>query len=578
MTNTLLKTLALVAFLAVGANAHAIPARSQWSTYYRADGSKVSAMLVGDEHYHYYITRDQQPLQMNADGRLDVARVDGHVASLGDVEQARRTAMKAAAKNLPQPTGAYTGKRKGLIILVDFPDQQFYNATTNDPQKLYSRIANEVGYSDNDHIGSVHDYFLAQSYGKFDLTFDVVGPIRMKHTVSYYGQNSSQRNDVNVSEMIAEAISGASSQVSFKDYDWDGDGKVDQVFVLYAGYGEATGGPSTTVWPHESSLQGSVTAQGLSFYTYACGNELMTYYYGRGNIKRSKEVNMGIGVICHEFSHCLGIPDMYDTQYTGNPGTSSWDVMCSGSYNGPKGIGEVPPSYTSYERNMAGWLNFTTLGNQAVDVKGMKPISDTQATAYKIVNPARPTEYFLLENRNISGWDAYVGYNNLTQYLANSGLLVLHVDYNATLWNYNIINSVVDGYNDHQRMSILSASGTQGASEDRDTYPLGSFNSISEKVNQGFTLFNANYDGSKTLHAAVNDITVQSDGTVDFSYVPDPKLAQSTAISAVETAAAPTAYYRLDGSLAGHNFTTLPNGLYVTRQASGKMVKVLKKK
>ena len=576
MTNILFKAVALVAFIAVAAVGRAIPARSQWGSYHRADGSTVRAMLVGDEHYHYYITSDKQPMQMNAMGRLEAVRLNGRVATLGQVEQQRRLAVTAAAKALPGRT-AYTGKRKGLIILVDFPDQQFYNAATNDPNKLYQRIANEKGYSDNDHIGSVHDYFLAQSYGKFDLTFDVVGPVRMKHTASYYGQNSAQGNDVNVREMIAEAINGAASKVSFKDYDWDGDGVVDQVFVVYAGYGEATGGPSTTVWPHESSLQGSVTSQGMTFNTYACGNERMTYYYGNGNIKRSKEVNMGIGVICHEFSHCLGLPDMYDTQYTGLPGTSSWDVMCAGSYNGPKGIGEVPPSYTSYEKYMAGWIDYTTLGNQSVDVTGMKPVSDPQATVYKIANPAKPSEYFLLENRNISGWDAYVGYNNKTQYLAKSGLLVLHVDYNAMAWQYNIINSVVEGYNDHGRLGILSASGTQGASEDRDTYPLGGFNSISETVDQGFTLYNANYDGTHALHAAVNNISLQADGTVSFNYVPDPKLAAPTGVKAVKTIQGSDTYFRLDGTPMGNSYEALRPGVYLTRQANGRTGKVLKR-
>lgn len=128
--------------------------------------------------------------------------------------------------------------------------------------------------------------------------------------------------------MIIEACQLVDDKVNFKDYDWDGDGEVDQVFVIYAGYGEHAGAPSNTIWPHESSLGNrSIMLDGVRINTYACSSEL------NGN---SGQVMAGIGTPCHEFSHCLGFPDLYDTDYSGAFGMSYWDVMNSGSHSGPK--------------------------------------------------------------------------------------------------------------------------------------------------------------------------------------------------------------------------------------------------
>ena len=217
----------------------------------------------------------------------------------------------------------YTGRKKGVVILMQFTDTKF--KTANNKAK-YNNLLNTPDYSEGSFKGSVADYFRAQSGGRFELEFDVVGPFMAAKNTSYYGSNDSDGLDKHPDELIVEAVKAANAEVDFKDYDWDGDGQVDQVFVVYAGKGEADGGANTTIWPHMfwlSATNKSLTLDGVRIDTYACSNEIDP----SGSIE-------GIGCFCHEFSHCLGYPDFYDTSYSGWFGMGSWDLMDQGSYNG----------------------------------------------------------------------------------------------------------------------------------------------------------------------------------------------------------------------------------------------------
>lgn len=230
---------------------------------------------------------------------------------------------------------------------MSFDDLDFQG---EEPQAIWSDIANKDHYTNElGDMGSVHDYFLAQSRGLFDLSFDVVGPYKAPKSVTYYGENDSRGKDQHsrIIELLKFACELADKEVNFKDYDWDGDGEVDQVFMLYAGRGEASGGESYTIWPHESNIgkwPERYCLDDVIINTYACGEEL-DYY------KNHK----GIGTFCHEFSHCLGLPDFYDTNYTNTYSMGSWDVICGGCN------GWVPASYLGYERNFCGWLEYKEL-------------------------------------------------------------------------------------------------------------------------------------------------------------------------------------------------------------------------
>ena len=489
---------------------YAVPAKpGQVRTLTLADGTTVKAVLVGDEHGHYWLGENGKAYQGGDNGTFyEVAK--------SDVEQkakARRNAANAQRAKRLAPrrvgeVGSYTGKKKGIIILVNFSDNTKF-ATANN-QALYKRIANEENFSYGNFKGSMRDYFLSQSEGQFELDFDVAGPYTVSQSCSYYGANDSQGNDKYPAKMVIEALKKADADVNFADYDWDGDKEVEQVYVVYAGKGEADGGATTTIWPHEWTLSsaayygdgaGPQTLDGVRIDTYACGSELN----GDGVI-------CGIGTMCHEFSHCLGYPDFYDTDYSGGQGMGNWDLMDSGSYNGD---GYQPAGYTSYERWVAGWKTPIEL-TATKAVTGMKALSDG-GESYIIYNTGNSNEYYLLENRQFSGWDAS---------LPGEGLLILHVDYSASAWSDNTPNDDPS----HQRMTWIAADnkyqyvtsqGTKYYTFDgmtNDTYPYGTVNSFSASTTPAAKWINANNEGSYYMQQSVNNITQYSDGTIAFNF------------------------------------------------------------
>ncbi len=378
-----------------------------------------------------------------------------------------------------------------------------------DSQFQFNRLFNEKGYSDNGSIGSVHDYFYDQSYGKFILDFDVIGPVKVSRNYEYYGGNSEMfGKDKNVPEMVIEACRLIDDNVNFKDYDWDGDGEVDQVFIVYAGYGEHYGAPSNTIWPHESWLgSNAISLDGVAVNTYACSSELIGF---------SGKRLSGIGTPCHEFCHCLGIPDFYDTDYSGAFGMSYWDIMNSGSYAGPEGYGEVPYGFTAYERWIAGWL-------EPVELKGTQKICDMAnlgdtPEAYIIYNEGNRNEYYLIENHQSSRWFKYVDtYNDI------HGMIITHVDFDARAWNTNQVNPSPN----HQRMTIIPADNSYGNKENDlrgDIWP-GNKNvkwltNTSHRDNGG-RLYNMNTDWTFNMNRAIGNITENEDGTVSFDVIFD---------------------------------------------------------
>ena len=499
---------------------NAIPAYNEWQVFRQKDETTLRLLLVGDEWLHYYITDDHVPV-VEKEGAFFYARVcDNKVfptqilaheklqrtaqersfmTTVGEVERLRPLARRKMSRRIGErnhPT--YIGEKKGLIILVDFPDCTFHDndgESSTDTRQRYDNVANKPGYTnDMGAVGSVHDYFSDQSYGLFNLSFDIVGPVTMSQSFSYYGQDLGDDSaDLNVPEMLVEACTKVDAMVDFSQYDWDGDGTVEQVFLLYAGYGQATGGSWDTIWPHmwslteakeeEGLLDGPVAFDGVAVDVYACSNEL----YGRQGT-----VEMGIGTICHEFSHCLGLPDLYDVNKSSNFTLGTWDVLARGNYNGPGAGGWVPAGYSSYERWFAGWLEPTVLNNDTV-VGDMPPL-DGQPVAYVIYNDAHPNEYFLLENRTQSRWDSY---------LPGQGLLISHVDYDEQMWMDNMVNTLSET-NDHLRLSLVHASNkTTGGN---DAYPYEDNDSLTDLSQPAATLFHANTDGTFLMHKPVYSI------------------------------------------------------------------------
>jgi len=493
-----------IAVVVITLSAMAVPAkRGQWKTLKLVDGTEINATLVGDEFGHFWKGEDGNAYKLNGDF---YQQIDAKAT----MNKAKARKQQVNAKRVMRMTlgtfGHYFGLKKGLIILVNFKDKAF---NADHTQELYNRIANEKGFSEGSFKGSMSDYFLAQSRGQFELDFDVVGPVTVSHNASYYGSNDFEGIDQHPAEMVIEVVNLIKDDVTnWQQYDWDGDGEVDQVYLIYAGKGEANGGAEDTIWPHASTLKecvdyedgtGPVTvAENLTVNSYACGPELN----GKSKID-------GIGTICHEFSHCLGYPDFYDIDYSGGQGMGSWDLMDSGSYNGN---GYQPAGYTSYEMWMAGWLEPIELDAEDVQVQNMKSLQNG-GESYIIYNKGNKNEFLMLENRQLDGWDAS---------LPDAGLLIVHCDYDKSVWEQNAPNDDPD----HQRMVVVPADGNSKNSEMNDVFPLSDvtsfnkdFKTSDKTAKKAAQFFNKNTNGTYWIDSSVEEITQNSDGTISFNFV-----------------------------------------------------------
>lgn len=348
------------------------------------------------------------------------------------------TRREPMASPLPGEGGFPTkGSPKVLVILVDFPDRPM--TFTAD---VFRKMMNEHNFSDYGFRGSALDYFRENSSGVFTPEFDVYGPVRMPQKIATYGENDAFGNDVAPHLMVEAACKGLDSEIDFSQYDNDHDGIVDNVYIFYAGYGENDGGVPNTIWPHASSLSNrriSLTLDGVSVNKYACSNELLNGYGA---------TMTGIGTFCHEFSHVLGLQDLYATvNIDGDNWTPDcWTIMDQGPYNNN---GRTPPLLTAFERMSLGWLSPFDITRDTSSATYLSPLA--QNVAYRIKTD-NPSEFFLLEYRNNEGWDAH---------LPGKGMLVWHIDYDKATWEGNTINNTPN----HNRVAIVPADGLYADNE-----------------------------------------------------------------------------------------------------------------
>ena len=465
---------------AVSVPAYTYPRRVQ-----QADGSYITITVRGDEHGHLSMTEDGHPLFFNAaTGNYEYATLNasGLISGSGLVaaNAAKRTAQATAflktqdtqgilktfaaerkaqisrmtprtakvtkASSLPRririndyPT---TGNQHSLVILVEFSDKAF-STVGDDANAFYNNMLNQEGFTyKNGANGSARDFYIASSNGQFTPTFDVVGPVKLSRKYSYYGANSgSQDNYARVAQFVKEACTLADPLVDFSQYDTNKDGKVDNIYFFYAGYGEADSKYSNTIWPHAFNYEefdqlygtGQLTLDGVNINSYSCSNE----------INGSKPtMPTGIGTFTHEFGHVLGLGDHYDVEYssaTFDPG--SFDIMASGSYNND---GNTPPTFSAYERGELGWLDYTELSANTDTLNVLPDLKDSNK-AYRISVPGtNDREFYVLENRQQKGWD---------KYLPGHGMLMWHIDIDTTAWNNNSINTIAS----HQRVDLVEA-------------------------------------------------------------------------------------------------------------------------
>ena len=380
------------------------------------------------------------------------------------------------------------------VVLAAFKDVPF---TTPNVEKEWDAMLNEPGFSKHGAVGCVSEYFMIQSGGKFQLTFDVMGPVTLPDSMKYYGANYSGRqgNDKRPAQMVWDACQATGKD--FSPYDWNTDGTVDAVMIIFAGHGENRGGPSDAIWPHKFNVFGVGKVGDVSLYSYACISELGL-----------TEALDGYGTFIHEFSHCLGLPDLYPTEGSVYSYFDEWDLMDGGNY---ANNGWSPPHYSAFERQLCGWFEPVEL-TSAASISGL-PSFDEEPVAYLIRNDADPKEYYLLENRQQRGWDAYVPGN---------GLLITHINnYRGTL-NANTSSRAqvglvyADNRNYHQSAQYFPSMYTEDGHNlylSLSAYPYEEGESFNDCLTDASTPA-MNFAGKP-----VTNIRMSADGTISFDFM-----------------------------------------------------------
>lgn len=383
-------------------------------------------------------------------------------------EQLKASAPHEEALQIGDWGGKVEGKRNLLVILVEYSDIKF---TIENVRERFNNLLNQKGYSDNGATGSAKDYFTDSSAGKFVPTFDVVGPYTLPQKRSYYGKNDGRGDDSAPAIQAVDACNLADGDVDFSKYDYDKDGNIDLVFILYAGHNPAEGGPADAIWPHKWDIYPGINItedtypryDGKNFTEYACTSEL------RG---RSGENMTNIGTFCHEFGHALGLPDWYDVDDNGTFGMDYASIMNSGSYLNESA---TPPVHNALERWLLGWSlpkELNAAGSYEVEhvVK-----NDT----YIMWANTKQTECFLFEARTKAAgcsWDYYLNNGDEERsFQGGEGMLVYHVDWSGNYYN-KWVNHTINTEPKHACAYIFRANANSTSGSSRGWFFPGSSN------------------------------------------------------------------------------------------------------
>ena len=523
------KVLLLIAIATLALVAHAVPAVPGAVETIQPDGSKLMVRIIGDEFFNYYTTTDGYTIVKNNDGYFVYAqrlndvmqptaiiahdadkRSASEVTFLNSIEKfefsrdhaskakLRRAPVDAATKSAALKAANYDYNNfRGLIVLVQYTDLKFSRSDAKDfytkmaTQKGYTGYTNEDGSSNRygAFTGSVRDYFYDNSQQRFDPQFDVVGPV----TVSYSANDHNQTSGTGA--IWAAALRALDSEVDFSKYDTDGDGNVDMVYFIGAGSGSNSDSQNSShLWPHKSDLYyQNLRLDGVRFRTYACSTE---YLYNS-----SYGILDGIGTICHEFSHVLGLPDLYDTDYATNgqsqhPG--EWEVMAGGSY---QNNARTPVAYSLYDRYSIGFAN-----PKFINAKGEYSLNQIGSTGDGyILNSPEAKVKFYIENRQNTRWDAYA---------PGHGMLICRVDStSASAWTGNSVND----YSDHNYYVLLRAGNGSSNAQASDAFPAGAM-----FINNNTTPNLKTYNGSPCQYNLTN--IRENNGVITFTVGDDSSL------------------------------------------------------
>lgn len=598
------KIILSIAFCLVGiANSFAAKAYSSPVTVIQSDGTELTVYLHGDENFNW-ITDETGALltqvgnsyyiaETTSAGKLKATKYLAHNKALRSAAEQQAAAkqntalfLEVASKTLSSahtPTiksiGSgtsgvkyfpHTSSPKALVILAEFTDtvfqsgekakgvfNHFLNAKANEAlPDGYEAYTGSAAHENLRNVGSVSQYFYDMSQGAFTPQFDVVGPYQLNHTSKYYGAG----ND-NATALVQDACKAASADgIDFSQYDSDGDGDVDLVYIIYAGYPESMSGNNDDIWPKSGySTGGYGTFNNKRVRRYGIHAELS---YGWALNKANGYLLSGIGLFCHEFSHTLGLPDLYPTvtaSQVDNQNPEMWDVMDGGeyTYNG----GYSPTPYSPWELDALGWASPVELEDKAQQVTLGK--YSTDRTAYKI--KGENNEYLLVQNIQADGW-----WNKLCT-IYNHGLLIWRIDYknnevnmsdnpNNTLGKPGVMIVPADGYviSDYNHGSGNNKDGYAWTGNEYKESLKGDPYPGTSNVTQ---LLSVNLNNS-TLEKPIYNIKENEDGTVTFDYLKDFTTGIDNAIA--EKASEKDAnIYTLDGRYLGTDASQLNKGIYI---------------
>ena len=433
----------------------------------RSDGSVVPVRLYGDEFFNFKKDMSGFFVELGPDGLLYYADYSGGNLMLSKdkkVSYVPANVLNALREqNIARKMPAFPLRRQGLpgtllksagnaplplrtpVLLVEFADVRF---TLSDPVSGFKEQLNQPGYSLNGAEGSAADYFNANLEGKYSFSFDVFPVIiRLDKNKSYYGEDKTGGTDIHISELIEEACLAASRQgLDFSAYDSFGDGTVHNVAVIYAGTSQAETGLSSDIWPQYNTIT-NLNYNGKNIKSFGCSAELSAYGVLEGKMA-------GIGTFCHEFSHSLGLPDMYDTNGENEgQGIALWgalSVMDAGNY---LNSGRTPPYYTAIEREILEYpVEIPVPGKSYV----MPPVY-RGGSVYRIDSDTEG-EYFLIECRTPYKWDKYIGGEGMIVYRVDKSGQVYGGMASYLRWSYNNINCFAQ----HQCATVFPAAETTG--------------------------------------------------------------------------------------------------------------------
>jgi len=472
----------------------AVPARRGGVVRTAADGTEQTVFLHGDECFHYITDADGNWLDEETLLPMAEEIKNQKLKMINEAPSGR-----AKARRVKEQTGLdRLLSTRGAIILVSFQDLDFEST-----HKDMTEWAMGDDYNYNGATGSIHKYFIDQSWGQYDLQIDVYGPVKVSKNMSYYGSNDSHGDDKHPDELVKEAciLAHDSLGADFSQYDYDNDGKVDWVVILYAGYGEASGAPANTIWPHQYELSYtgmSFNLDGKTVDHYCCLNEK----------DYTTEDRDGIGTFCHEFGHIMGLPDFYATNSATHHTLCEWDIMDYGPY---LNNGNTPPGYSAYERWFMGWFKPRLINSNCFVV-----LPELQATAgavymteegeaiEDILNP-EPKTFYMFENRQLNGWD---------RFLPGAGMLVTKIQWSSSKWSGNTVNNNANYMGvDIMEAKANNTTGHMAQGKSTDLYPKGAseftkitnYQVTSISMYQKIVEFDVN-DGGKEVNLGVENV------------------------------------------------------------------------